>query len=74
MQAQGGVDLVHAPLGNATHAIAKAFNRDRANLFRLGFRVSPQTAITGRQPDLEGIHAANVAGYWHDRNHAAVRR
>ena len=74
MQPEGGVDLVHAPLGNATHAIAEAFNGDRANPFRLGFRVSPQTAIASRQPDLEGIHAANVAGYWHDRNYAAVRR
>ena len=36
MQAQDGVDLVHAPLGNATHAIAKAFNGDRADLFRPG--------------------------------------
>ena len=62
------------PLGDATHAIAEAFNGDRADPFRLGFRVSPQTAIAGRQPDLEGIHAANVPGHWHDRNHAAVRR
>ena len=38
MQPEGGVDLVHAPLGNAPHAIAEAFNRDRANLFRLGFQ------------------------------------
>ena len=37
MQAQGGVDLVHAPLGNATHAIAKAFHGDHADPFRLGF-------------------------------------
>ena len=71
---KAAVDLVHAPLGYATHAITEAFNGDRADLFRLGLRVSPQTAIAGRQPDLEGIHAANVAGYWHDRNHAAVRR
>ena len=74
MQPQGGVDLVHAPLRDATHAMAEAFNGDRADPFRLGFRVSPQTAIAGRQPDLEGIRAANVAGYRHDRNHASVHR
>ena len=74
MQPQGRVDFVHAPLRDATHAISETFNSDRADLFGLSFRVSPQAAITGRQPDLEGIYATNVAGHWYDRNHAAVRR
>ena len=54
--------------------VAEAFNGDRADLFSLRLRVSRQTAIASRQPHLEGIHAAKVAGHWHDRNHAAVRR
>lgn len=54
------------------YPLANAFDGDGADLLSLCFGVVGQSALLGRQQDLEWVDAFDVGGHRHDCDHAAA--
>lgn len=70
MQPQGLVDVAHDGLRNDAYVIAEPLDRDRADLFSLGFRVALEACIHGWKQDLKRVDAFDVGGHGHDGDDA----
>ena len=73
MQAKSVVDPVHDVWRHSPDASVETFDGDSADLFRLGLRVTHQTAGPSRQADLEWVDPAHIAGNRHDGHHTSSR-
>ena len=73
MQAESVVDPVHDVWRHPSDASVETFDGDSANLFRLGLRVTRQTAGPRRQVDLERVDPVHIAGNRHDGHDTSSR-
>lgn len=71
MQAEGGIDLEHDLSRQKTEGRPESFDRDRSDLFGLGFRWDARTTGLRWDKDLEGKDSGRVAGEGNDRHNSS---